>query len=449
MVISVCCVLLMSLPALAQQQFSPSQLKEDLLYYKTKLEQLHPNLYLYSSREKFRHFFDSLSHSVNSSLNEFEFYKLITLTSSIVKDGHTLILPSNSFTAYHNANSKFLPFQVGLFQGNLYVKMNCTNSKLIEDGTIIDSINGTPANFITENLLNRQVRDGENSSYANWILDSYFREYYSYVFGHPNTFRISCKIDNRSTVILANALTKDSIYYYRQKNYMQFYSDSNINKGIYANYILPKHIVVLTIKDFHSEVLKNEYNQNFSAEIEKIIDDIIQNQVPNLVIDLRNNQGGDVENGVILLKYLISRPFKIVNGYQKLKNGNIIQGKGPSMGLHKPNKKRYHGQIYVLLNGGSFSNSVIFSSCLREYTNTIFVGTESGGNPNVLAGYAREFKLPNTKINVQVPTKRFVITSMTKNNGTGLIPTYKVEHTIENNIHLYDNQLNFLLNLIK
>ncbi len=167
------------------------------------------------------------------------------------------------------------------------------------------------------------------------------------------------------------------------------------------------------------------------------------------MIDLRDNQGGDVENGVQLLKYLIAKPITVVNLYQKVKNGSVVNDKGPSMGIHKPYKKIFKGQIFVLLNGGSFSNSVIFSSCLRENTNTQFAGSESGGNPHVLAGYAEEFELPNTKIKVEVPTKRFVMTSLERNNGAGIIPTFRAEIGIEDTIIKIDNQLDYLLHLIQ
>jgi hypothetical protein len=433
----------------AQKQFSTAQLKEDLLYYKLKLTKHHPNLYLYNSKEKFTSFFDNIYNSISSPMNEAEFYQLITLTSSLVKDGHTLILPSNDFTTYHNANSKFLPLQIGVQNNSLHIKMNGTHTKLFEEGTLIDSINGVSSADIIDRLLKRQVRDGENLSYAKWILDTYFREYYSYVLGHADTFRIAFKKENQTYCILLPALKKDSIYFYRQKNYPQFYPEQDSAKGITLTYHQSKQVAVLNIKSFDTDILKNNYKQTFDIEIKKIIDEIIKTEIPHLILDLRNNQGGDVENGVLLLQYLIAKPFKIVNEYQRLKNGNLRTGNGPSMGIHQPNNKLYKGQVYVLLNGGSFSNSIILSSCLRENSNAIFAGTESGGNPYVLAGYAKDFELPNTKMNVQIPVLRFILTSIEKNKGAGLIPTYKIENSIEDILLQKDSQLDFLLHLIQ
>lgn len=440
--------LLISFKLWGQSHFSELELKEDLLFYKEKLEQHHPNLYLYNSKEKFNHFLDSLIRSINQPLNEFDFYRKITLTSHLVKDGHTLILPSHSFVEHHNSGSKFLPWQIGIYKEQLYVKMNCTSSIVIEDGTIIDSINGRSSHVIINELMSRQVRDGNNPSYANWILDMYFREYYSYIFGHPDVYRISYTSDNVLHSVEVPALSKDSIYHFRQNRYPAVYSPDVLSKPIHLDYDSSQNIAILTLKDFHSGVLKREYGQHFKKEIKGIFESIFSVSPHNLVIDLRNNQGGDVKNGVILLSHLINQPFRIVEKYHRLKSGKLVRCQGPSSGYHKPNKKVFQGQVYVLVNGGSFSNSVIFSSCLREYSDPIFFGTETGGNPNVLAGYAKEFELPNTKIRVEIPTKQFIMTSLQRNDGNGLIPTFKIEENISDNIQQNDGQLKYLIKWI-
>ena len=442
-------LLLVSLQLVGQARFSEQALTDDLLFYQSKLERYHPNLYVYCSREEMDGFFDQLIRSISHPLTEAEFYQSITQTSHLVRDGHTLLLPSNSFVEYHNANSRFLPLQIGINHDQLYVKMNGTPYVLLEDGTIIDRINGIASQEIIKELLDRQVRDGNNLSYSRWIIDTYFREYYSYTFGHPEVYELSYTQGDVIHNIQIPALPKDSIYQYRSHNYPNIYSSGLPPRGIYVDYDHSKQIALLTIKDFHTVVLKNEFSQNFRREIKSIFENIVQVKPNNLVIDLRNNQGGDIKNGVLLLSYLIHQPFKVVEEYYRMKKGKMVRCKGPSQGYHKPNKNRFTGQIYVLINGGSFSNSVIVSSCLKEHTNALFIGTETGGNPTVLAGNAKEFELPNTRIRVEIPTKQFIMTDLKRNDGNGLIPTYKVENSIQDNIHHRDKPIEYVMMLIE
>ena len=327
--------------------------------------------------------------------------------------------------------------------------MNCTSSIVIEDGTIVDSINGLSSQEIIKELLDRQVRDGNSLSYSEWILDTYFREYYSYAFGHPEVYDVSYTNEDVKHSLKIPALLKDSIYHHRLVNYPGIYSSATQSKGVYLEYDSSYEVAIITIKDFHTEVLRSEYGQDFSREIRSIFESIFSVNPQNLIIDLRDNQGGDVKNGVKLLSFLLKHPFKIVEEYNTLKRGRIVRCSGPSSGFNRPNRKIFTGQIYVLINGGSFSNSSIVSSCLRANTSAIFVGTETGGNPNVLAGYARNFKLPNTKIRVEIPTKQFIMTSLKGNDGNGLIPTFEIENSIQDNILQNDAQIGFVMKLIK
>lgn len=427
--------------------FSVQEAQEDLKFYKSKLEQNHPNLYLYSTKTQIDNFFDSLILSIKTPLSEFDFYNKITQTSKMVKDGHTYILYSSSFIEKQNSTSKFIPLQIGIFDNKLYVKKSLTKLKMINEGTIIDSINGVSSNTIIQELLDRQVRDGNNLSYALWILDTYFREYYSYTFGYPSNFRFSISINDTFQIINSYALPKDSIYYYQELNYPNQSSQSN--KAIYCDYDSSGTTATLKIKDFHSNLLRSVYGQNFKKEIKPILNQLFESKAKNLVIDLRDNQGGNIEYSIFLLSYLLEKPFKVVNEYQKLKKGELTKCKGPYMGYHKSSKHLFKGKIYVLINGGCFSNSVIFSSCLRENAQVVFVGTETGGNPNVLGAYSKSYELPNTKIRVEIPTKRFILTNLEMNDGHGLKPTYIIKKSIQDNIDSFDTELTFIFELIK
>ena len=436
-------------PASGQELFSADQLKSDLQFYKTKLEENHPNLYLYSSKEQTDNLFDSLSGLITGPLTEKEFYRIITLTSQWVKDGHTLILPSAAASGFHNRNSRFLPLQVGILQDKLVLKMNCTAGGFIPEGAVITSLNGIPGTDIIRELAERQVRDGYNLSYACWILDTYFREYYSFIFGHPDSFEITYEQEGKLYTATIPALGKDSIYYYRKKNYPAARFEKIPGTGLTLNTDSGHSTAIIKIRDFHNEVLKNEYRQSFKKTIGEFFSRIAAEKTEHLVLDLRDNQGGDIENGVTLLSYLLDKPFRVVNGYACLKEGKIAPCHGPAMGIHEPAKQSFSGDLYVLINGGSFSNTAIVASCLKENKRAVFIGTETGGNPAVLAGYAKDYELPHTKISVQIPEKRFIMTSLAGNTGYGLKPDYPIPASSGITATAADEALQLALMLIR
>ncbi|MEP7256043.1 MAG: S41 family peptidase [Ferruginibacter sp.] len=413
--------------------YAVTALKKDLQFVKSKLEKYHPNLYLYTSKETLDIFFDSLTASITRPMTDFEFYNLITLLNSKIKDGHTMFLPGDDATAYFNSKSKFFPFTVFATANSLYINMNCSSDTTLKQGTEIISINGVSAKEIMSQLLERQIRDGYNQTYPLWILNNYFKDYYSFTYGHPAEFSI---VYNHNATAQQTkkvmALPRDSIKFYR----LLRYPGSEDQKGITLDYNKELNSAVLTIPSFDNGILKSKYKQNFKKTVQNIFDSIQINHVAHLILDIRNNQGGDFENGQLLLANLISTPFKYLLT-------------GGEAGIQDPVSNPYKGKLYVLINGGSFSNSGIVSSLLVSHNRGIFIGEETGGNKNIISGDAGNGSLPNTKINCEMSSKKYLIQQTDSNDGHGTIPTYSLTSTIDDIVNHKDKAKEFAFELIR
>lgn len=408
-----------------------TELKNDLLFLRRNLESKHPNLYLYSSKKELDQVFDSLYNTINRPLTDLEFYNRISILCSVIKDGHTIILPSALTSDYHLANSKFIPYKLIVNDNKLFVDQVLTNENTIGRGSEILTINNISAFEIINELERRLPRDGNNETYPEWILSNFFRGYYNYSYGHPNEYSIEFLQKDVPGKIAVNALSDDSISYYRKTNYPQVSNKIIPGTGITLQFSDENTYAVLKIRDFHKNVLKKDYKQNFKKVIREYFEQIHSKNVPNLILDIRDNQGGELAYGKLLLSYLIDKPFTLVESYYKVKSsGGQYQLKkmgGQSTGIQKPVKKGYKGNVTVLINGGSFSNSGIVASCLKRFTKATFVGEETGGNNKVLAGYIKEYTLPFSKIQVQIPTRQFLLDGNLSLTGHGTFPDLPVQ----------------------
>lgn len=413
--------------------YSISELKKDLQYIKSKLEKYHPNLYLYTPKEKLDTFFDSLNTCISDPMTDLEFYNLITLINSRIKDGHTMFLPSDDATAYFNNNAKFFPFTILATSNSLFLNMNCSSDTTLKQGSEIISINGISVTEIMSTLLKRQIRDGYNQTYPVWILNNYFNAYYSFTYGNPTEFSIMYSYDStRQQTIKINALSRDSIKFYR----LSRYPTSLDEIGITFEYIHESNSAVLTIPSFDNVIIKDIYRQNFKKLIHSIFDTIHSSDVKHLILDIRNNQGGDFDNGQLLVANLISTEFRY-----------LLTGKAAK--LHKPVANPYKGNLYILINGGSFSNSGIVSSVLAANKRGIFIGEETGGNKNIISGDAKSGALPNTGINFEISSKKYQIQQTDNNDGHGIMPAYYVTATIEDIKKNNDKAKELVFDLIK
>ncbi|MBP8193644.1 MAG: hypothetical protein KAX69_08565, partial [Chitinophagales bacterium] len=125
---------------------------------------------------------------------------------------------------------------------------------------------------------------------------------------------------------------------------------------------------------------------------------------------------------------------------------------GKILGTQKPVKNPYTGKLYVLINGGCFSNTASFCSRIEYYKRGIFIGEETGGNKVVFSGVfglKEKTVLPNTKIVCENANYRMTVTDITENTGHGVLPAHLVVPTI-NDIHTNkDAVMDYTLDLIK
>lgn len=140
--------------------------------------------------------------------------------------------------------------------------------------------------------------------------------------------------------------------------------------------------------------------KDFAQELFGFIDGLQPpQQVERVIIDLRNNSGGDSSVINPLLQGLRSRPH-----------------------LSEP------GRLYTLISKNTFSSGMMNAVELRKGLHAILVGEPSGGAPNEY-GEVRSFVLPNSNINITYATKYFRL--LEDSNPSAVYPDLTVYRTTE------------------
>ena len=420
--------------------YSKQQVVKDLEFLKSKLIDQHPNIHIYTSKEEFSVFFENIS--IPDSLTELEAYNLITTSNKVIKDGHTLFYPSSKWIKNNNLNGLFIPFQPFWDGNKLYVSKNYSSSDDLQIGTEIVSINGIESSELILEMQQKMMNDGNNYNYSTWVLNVFFYEYFSYFYGSSKEYIIKLNIGGVEKDIIVKGIAKSKLFEIIRSNKI------GADIGISLEIDKERNVGVLTIKDWHTDVLRKYYKQKFISEIKKVINKIESENIQDLIIDVRDNQGGRLKYSEYLLSYLLNEPFVLVEQYYKKKKGNIIQCTGPEGGTHHPMENNFTGNIYVLINGGSFSNSGIFCSVLRKHQRAIFIGEPTDGSEYVLCGSPKNITLPNTGIQVELPRLQFMIKSNEDNLLHSVIPDYYIKPKIDYIIEKKDKDLEFTFELI-
>jgi len=194
-----------------------------------------------------------------------------------------------------------------------------------------------------------------------------------------------------------------------------------------------------------------------------------------LIIDLRNNGGGEDELGQLLLSYLIDQPFKYyddliinarsfdfskytgnpVNVPEKMvearADGKFHAVSHPNWGIKQPNQPTFSGKVYILINGGSFSTTSEFLSQAHFHKRATFIGQESaGGYYGNSSGMVPLVTLPNTKVQIRVPlVTYYMAVSGYKAAAHGVVPDINIDYTIEELLAGTDKEMDAALKLAR
>lgn len=436
-----------------EKQFSVSALQQDMVVLRKHYENNHSNLYLYTPKPVMDRWFDSLFTGLHP-MTEREFYNHVTPLLSVIKDGHSLILPGAKSTNYHLEHSKYFPFQTYCDNGHLYTIANFSNDNTIANGTEILAINGESAANIWNYLMARQVRDGYNEHYPRWILNHYFRSYYNISYGYAESYTITTKTPDSLIIekVVAGVTQKQIV---EKKNQLGTTQSSRLEKGIALR--VKDSTAILVIRTWDTKELSRNYHQHFKKEIASIFKTLQQNNIHQLIIDVRDNQGGTSSNGAYLLGYLLQQPYQYITGLYRVKahTANGQQLKAVHSGLlkiYQPRKNSFNGKLYILTNGGSFSNSAIFCSRLQTYGKGRFIGEETGGNATVLTGVfgiGNKTTLPNTGLVCDKANYRMVIGNLAQNMGRGVYPVSVYTPSIADVLQGKDGALEFVQYLMR
>ncbi|SEW53944.1 S41 family peptidase [Chitinophaga arvensicola] len=408
-------------PQDADTLYATASLKADFHFLKQRLKKLHPALYRYTSKKEMKVFLDSLEKVITHPMTQQAFLSHISLLNEKIRDGHTMFLPGKAAINFNRIQGKFLPLQVFPDSGQLYILANYSGNDSLHAGDEILAINHQSAREVLTQLIRRMVRDGSNQTYPIWILRHYFSAYYSFTFGQPTEFLLTVR--DTSGVISTHTVAAVSSEKIRASH-----SSAGITLAAFPS---KPTAAMLTVPTFDSSLLAARYHQDFNTTIDSFFHLIQQRGIKDLVLDLRNNQGGDFAPGRYLLGYLLKQPSVwLYNGKKKE--------------MITPVSGHFTGRLFVLVNGGTFSSAAIVSACLEKNTAAIFAGEETGGNTYIISGNPFEFTLPNTGIQCFISTTNYIINPYGSNSGHGLIPEFVVPVHMQYMLMTNDPMLRFL-----
>ncbi len=413
-------LLLLTLPInglFAQNQFSKKEVLEDLSHLKSALEEAHYDLYFYTPKAEFEAHYEAVRSQIQKdSFNLLETTSLFQKVISKVDNGHTFIsFPGASYREYAYTSGTLFPLEIAFENGKSLVRKNWSNNEHITLGSEIISINGHSIREILEKMYPLISAERMYFKKAKIELTSFPRLYWQ-VFGEQDQFTVEIKENGVVTPYKLPAINLIDDYEMKRVEVIQPQMDLKILDD--TAYLNPG--------GFGGDEPK--YRQFIDSSFA-----VIKNQKSkNLIIDLRNNPGGDDSFSDYLVSYIANKPFSWNSSF-KLKTSKILKEhvrkqydttkvfwkevltrqdgeiyEYPFDNYEpQPEAKRFNGKVYVLVNRQSHSQSTVTAAQIQDYGFGTIVGEETAEYPSLIASIF-QFELPNTKIPVNISKGRII-----------------------------------------
>lgn len=479
----------------ANRKFTPTQLKKDLDILYHAFKEAHPGFYWYTSKNDFDQKFARTKKLIKQPMTELEFYRLVRPLAVQVNCGHTQLYTSVKFRNHFRKKSRYFPLNLKFIDGKAYIYQNHSSDSTVKLGLQVVSINNQPMENVVKKLFQFTPSDGFNLTYKYRILDQDFPSLYPYyINAKVDTFNIECKIPEKKQLVDYQLASISRRKYRRSRRHkdndgepaLDFrliggYDDEAADnaKPNPSNALKKAKVAVLKIKSFQNNTLRKQ-GFSFSQYMRTIFRTIRKKRVKHLIIDLRENSGGTVRNGILLYSYLTRRRFKYfnyekvttnrpftfmryVNSYKsrmvntkllvKTDSGYYISNKlHYNLKTHKPSKYHYKRNLYILINGRSFSATTQFASLVHSNHRGVFIGEETGGGyKGCTAGRTCYVNLPHTKMRLKIPLIKYsnAISGNYKTEGHGIMPDYSMQPKMGDILKGVDTEMEYVLSLIK
>jgi hypothetical protein len=453
-----------------QKTYTVQEVLEDIDYTEKYLLKFHPDPYRYISEDSLRAFIKATKLKITKPLNEMQVRFFIKQIVAKIGCGHTDVASSRAYAkTVLKLNRPIMPLNTYLLDNKkLIIINNLSEDSLIKAGDEISTIDGHPIDTVLKTIFSIYTTDGYNETCKKrGIKYEWFKYYYSFCYGFKPEYKVTfknAKGESGTSKLQAISSLKDTLILPKKDSVNYLERTKTCRYSVIDD---TKPLAVIDIDGFSGRHWSRFFRRSFK--------DIRKKEISNLVIDLRDNGGGQINDGLTLLSYLIPKtisvpfdrkpnllPFnpRLRMGFgtrltpllftlflpETIKKGRL---RHYFFGFPK-HRNAYKGTIYVLINGKSFSMSCIAAAYLKYKVNATLIGDETGGN---VAGSNAIINgtllLPNTRVKIFVPIYHIYHDINVKNNGHGVMPDYRTIYSKPDIIEGVDVDLNKVKELVK
>ncbi|MGZ3753913.1 MAG: S41 family peptidase [Mucilaginibacter sp.] len=426
-------------------KYSRGQVAADIAFFIKNAAEIHPNLYHDISKTVLTVKIDSLVKTLPDSLSDLQTFRAFAEATAFINEGHTGINTSKPLRAQRKSGTfRAIPLQVTDYN-NIYFSANLLAPTNRTKGIKVTAINGVPSTELFKRII---ALKGGLASFRKVSAITNFRFYLAAI-GIKQPYAINyLDADDKKHVVTVNDLS--------EKDYLIALDKPAVAQSFNFK-VIDNNIGYLDFKSM------DNYGR-FKKFCDSVFELADNQHIYKLMIDLRENGGGNSQLGWYLLNYITTTPFRMAGESGRkisqqfkdhITSNKAIYGEGSNDILSQPNGSFYKigstqlskpenvshpfkGKVCFLVGPYTFSSANMLAATVKDFKLATLIG-EPTGEPGNDYGELCEIKLPNTGYVAFTSTTMWVRPNNNKEDNNPIYPDYTVKRSPGGN----DNILKF------
>lgn len=409
------------------------------LLYET-LQEAHFDLYAHRSKADYDRLYETLLATVHRPMTSIEVTAMFQKFVAYGRIGHARVdAPLIAFVAHLQGGGTVIPLFIRVDGSRVLLTEPAEESGALRAGTEIVAIDGKPVRDVIEHL------SGYVSAERPYMVHAQMEESFPALLwldrGQIASVKVTALVEGQPLTITVPSVTLAGRHALAAK-----YPTGNVPTNFATREYKPlgNDIAYLrpgpffNIEQSAANATPSYQAASFTAFIDDSFQKILASGATDLILDLRNNPGGDNSFSDPMVAWFATRPFRFASSFtlkasaatkadyaRERAAGTPIdpffarqmdaEARQPNgtrydydLPLNQPRSEpRFHGRVWVLVNRHSYSNATSVAALVQDYGFGKVLGEETA---DVASNYAsvQSFTLPGTQIAVTYPKSHFV-----------------------------------------
>ncbi|MEJ7597470.1 MAG: S41 family peptidase [Kofleriaceae bacterium] len=420
-------------PSFITKRFTVAELRAELADVVEIVEVAEPTPYMFVSRESIVSRMRSLSAQITRPLTRYEFLPFLLELRAAYRIAHgTVLLPLEDFNDYVARGGRLASFAARREGDKILIARVEPQIGSFAAGDELLAINGHDAAPLVDRIRAAMPDDG-NKAFGDDKLDRNFG-HWLWAFGVNGPFRLTIKRGSLVFETTEVGMRPPRMLTLKER-FLTKAKDGVPEREPFSLRVTPAKVAILEVTAFNP-LFRERWREFLVSTFSRLQ----RQNIRGLVIDIRENTGGDSREGDELLRYVTDRPYRTSGGklwrrserydafiraafpwwvrwlpYERWFLGREFTEIGIGQtrwfaGKAAPptaTKLRFIGRVAVLTGPRTFSAAASFADAVKSYRLATLIGESPGG----INGFAAEValtRLPRTRLAIAICSARSV-----------------------------------------